>query len=166
MWVGCSTRPYCHCKMAQPVKSLISSVLEHQRSKCEKKQPKATEGLRQRCLRPGSRHRFSYTSDGFKRSCTQACERLRSQDWCFSLMTFILGSRPRLPWALAAFKRSCPDSSLNLVFYPHCRHGGKQKPANIAERGVIHAGPPGEQFNLALQQISRLKLNSIITVME
>lgn len=42
---------------------------------------------------------------------------------------------------------------------------GKQKHPNIAEGGGIHAGPPGEQFNVGLEQISRLKLNSVITVM-
>lgn len=41
----------------------------------------------------------------------------------------------------------------------------ERKHPNIVACGVIHAGPPGEQFNVGLAQISRLKLNSVITVM-
>lgn len=60
-----------------------------------------------------------------------------------------------------------PDSSLNcsFTFILTVFAEGKQKHPNIVARGVIHAGPPGEQFNVGLEQISRRKLNSVITVM-
>lgn len=84
-------------------------------------------------------------------------------------MTYIFGCWTHLPSALSAFKRRCANSPRTQAgicpFILTVVAEGKQKHPNMGERGVIHAGPPGEQFNVGLEQISRLKLNSVITVM-
>lgn len=131
---GCLTCPYYPFKIAQHVKSLISSVQKHQK---EQMLEKAAKSHRRIVIKLSS-SRFTSLF-------------LLHVRWIFRLFY----TNPNPAWTQASI----------CSFILTAVAEGKPKHPNIVECGVIHAGPPGGQFNVGLEQISRLKLNSVITVM-